>query len=75
MILIAKRYFSDQSWKFVQVTPRDDGKVVRVTINRPEVHNAFNEVLISELNSSSRLVVLTGSGANFSAGDFFDIQF
>jgi methylglutaconyl-CoA hydratase len=48
-----------------------------VTLNRPEVHNAFNETLIAELtralkaldrDESVRAVVLTGAGESFCAG-------
>ncbi len=48
-----------------------------LTLNRPKVHNAFNEELIFELTEffskkiredSLRLVVLTGSGKSFCAG-------
>ena len=48
-----------------------------LTLNRPKVHNAFNEELIVELTEfflkkiqkdSLRLVVLTGSGKSFCAG-------
>jgi methylglutaconyl-CoA hydratase len=48
-----------------------------VALNRPEVHNAFNERLIAELTSvlraldadnSVRAVVLTGQGSSFCAG-------
>ncbi len=55
-----------------------------MSIDRPDVHNAFNEVLIEELtnafkqinnsnNSSSsstnyRSIILSGKGASFSAG-------
>jgi methylglutaconyl-CoA hydratase len=55
---------------------RPDG-VVRVTLNRPDVHNAFDDRLIAELtdalarlgqNDSVRAVVLTGAGKSFSAG-------
>jgi methylglutaconyl-CoA hydratase len=50
--------------------------VLTVSLNRPEVHNAFNEDLIAEtidLFSSidveaTRLVVLQGTGKNFCAG-------
>lgn len=58
------------------VIRRDDG-VLRVQINRPEVHNAFDDVLISEAIElfeneaafeSIRAVVLSGSGPNFCAG-------
>ena len=48
-----------------------------VALNRPELHNAFNETLINELtmvlqaldaDASVRAVVLTGHGKNFCAG-------
>jgi methylglutaconyl-CoA hydratase len=51
--------------------------VATLTLNRPEVHNAFDDGLIAELtealtrlatDSAVRLLVLTGAGANFSAG-------
>jgi methylglutaconyl-CoA hydratase len=55
-----------------------DGRgVLTLTLNRPDVHNAFGPELIDELthalqqagaNPSARIVVLTGSGKSFSAG-------
>ena len=48
-----------------------------VTLNRPEVHNAFNEVLIAELTEALRAlgeadgvraVILAGNGPSFCAG-------
>lgn len=53
-----------------------DGPVVRVTLNRPEVRNAFNEDLIAELTEwatsvkggSARVAVLSGAGKVFCAG-------
>ena len=50
--------------------------VLLVTLNRPEVHNAFNDELIAEAidlfrgvgHRSVRAVVLRGSGSNFCAG-------
>ena len=53
-----------------------DGPVVRVTLNRPQVRNAFNEALISELTAwaqsatpdGARVAVLAGAGAVFCAG-------
>jgi methylglutaconyl-CoA hydratase len=53
------------------------GGVARVTLNRPEVRNAFDEVLIRKLaetfgeisgDSDIRVVVLAGSGPAFCAG-------
>jgi methylglutaconyl-CoA hydratase len=62
------------SFKTLLVEERDG--VVTVALNRPEVHNAFNDELIGEAielfdslaHSSARAVVLRGSGANFCAG-------
>jgi methylglutaconyl-CoA hydratase len=59
------------------------GAVARVTLARPDVHNAFNATLIAELRSAfaglareepSRLraVVLAGDGASFCAGADID---
>lgn len=54
-----------------------ENKIARVTFNRPEVHNAFNDVMIKELsvvfdeiekNQDIRVVVLTGKGKSFCAG-------
>ena len=53
------------------------GPVVRVTLNRPEVRNAFNEVLIEELTTwaqsvrpdgAARVAILSGAGKAFCAG-------
>jgi methylglutaconyl-CoA hydratase len=53
-----------------------DGSVVRVTLNRPDVRNAFNEELIAELTAwatsiethNTRVAVLGGAGPVFCAG-------
>lgn len=60
------------------VTIETDARgVARVTMNRPEVFNAFNEAMIAELGQAFeqlsadpavRLIVLAGSGKAFSAG-------
>lgn len=53
------------------------GRVARVVLQRPEVRNAFDDVMISELrqvfgelrdDSAVRIVVLTGEGSAFCAG-------
>ena len=53
------------------------GQVVRVTLNRPEVRNAFNEELIAELTAwaesvrttgPARVAILAGAGPVFCAG-------
>jgi methylglutaconyl-CoA hydratase len=60
---------------FVQIADHD--AVRRITLNRPELHNAFDDRLIAELTAAIeaagsdpavRAVVLTGAGASFSAG-------
>jgi methylglutaconyl-CoA hydratase len=50
--------------------------VIRVTLNRPEVRNAFNEEVIAELtawaeavpSSGARVAILAGAGSTFCAG-------
>lgn len=51
--------------------------VATLTLNRPEVHNAFDDAMIAELiamlrdlanNDQVRLLLLTANGKNFSAG-------
>jgi methylglutaconyl-CoA hydratase len=63
------------SYQFLTV--ERNGSVERVTLNRPDVRNAFNEHVISDLtawatrahdDSSLRVVVLAGAGKVFSAG-------
>lgn len=58
-------------------TATDSRGVATVTLNRPEVHNAFNAELIAELRSalerfavdqSVRAVVIAAAGKSFSAG-------
>ncbi|MCH8492174.1 MAG: enoyl-CoA hydratase/isomerase family protein [Idiomarina sp.] len=55
----------------------DNRGVARLTMNRPEVHNAFDDVIIAKLraalaevreNSAARVLVLQSAGKNFSAG-------
>ncbi|UNU74038.1 enoyl-CoA hydratase-related protein [Moraxella nasovis] len=64
-----------RQFNFIQCVIK--GAVARVWVNRPEVHNAFNAVVIRELhdcfemiNESQdiRVVVLGGRGKSFSAG-------
>lgn len=54
-----------------------EDRVARISLNRPEVHNAFNATMIRELtdafdrtrkDSAVRVVVLTGLGESFCAG-------
>lgn len=62
------------AYKTLLVDPSDG--VLNVTLNRPDVHNAFNDELIAEAidlfsnidPSAARAVVLRGTGKNFCAG-------
>jgi len=63
--------------RFETISCRIENKIARVYLNRPEVHNAFNEVMIAELtdiftritkDDEVRVVVLTGKGESFCAG-------
>lgn len=60
------------AYKTLLVEPSDG--VLTVTLNRPEVHNAFNDELIAEAIElfsnlpDARVVVLRGSGPSFCAG-------
>jgi methylglutaconyl-CoA hydratase len=59
----------------VQITR--NGGIARVTLDRPQVHNAFDDRLVADLTAALealdadpavRAVVLTGAGSTFSAG-------
>lgn len=59
------------------VSKVDDNGVHTITLNRPDVHNAFDNEVIKELivelefiedDSSARALVLTGTGKTFSSG-------
>lgn len=61
----------------VLITTIDSRGVARLTLNRPDIRNAFNEELISEIcdaigrlntDPNVRAIVLTGNGKAFSAG-------
>ena len=63
------------TYKFLKI--QIDAAVAEVTLNRPEVHNAFDEVLIAEMTdcfgalsgeAAVRAIVLQGAGASFCAG-------
>src|SRR5688572_22344099 len=65
--------------KFQHIVASTDGAVMKVELSRPEVHNAFNRLLIAELQEvfqsvgaqppgEVRVVVLSGSGPSFCAG-------
>ena len=65
----------ERKFETILVSSRD--AVATVTLHRPQVHNAFNSLMIRELaaafegakaDSSVRVVVLTGAGESFCAG-------
>ena len=64
------------SYQYLEIKSRDKG-VVHLFLNRPEIHNAFDEVLIEELthffehakgDRTVEMVVLGGNGRSFCAG-------
>jgi methylglutaconyl-CoA hydratase len=61
----------------ILLTDRRPGGSAWITLNRPQIHNAFDDRLIAELateltklaaDAAVRAIVLTGSGKSFSAG-------
>ena len=63
--------------EFVKQSRDESGKVARVTLNRPELHNAFNDQMIVELadafrtlgaDPSVRAIILDAEGKSFCAG-------
>src|SRR5215210_9218295 len=64
-------------YKFVLYEPVDDGRIVRIMLNRPDQRNAQNRGLLVELNEAFaraeaddevRVVILGGAGKMFSSG-------
>lgn len=62
---------------FQHLLVKQDGGVLTITMNRPEVLNAFNDVMLEELtetveaaaqDEAARCVVLTGAGRAFGSG-------
>jgi len=63
--------------KYETINSEITDHVCTITLNRAQVHNAFNPVMISELTSEfsyqsnnplTRVIILTGEGKSFSAG-------
>lgn len=63
--------------KFETIEVKIDQKVATVWLNRPQIHNAFNEIMIEELSwvftelgssQNVRVIVLRGKGPSFCAG-------
>ena len=65
----------DQTYSTIRCEAK--GPIVRVILNRPDVHNAFNDIMIGELLKvfrevrearGIRVVIFTGEGKSFCAG-------
>ncbi len=63
------------AYETIEISKKDD--IVTVSLNRPDVHNAMNELLMKELtqcfkdlskDEDVRCIVLTGNGKSFCAG-------
>ncbi|MCP2520467.1 enoyl-CoA hydratase/isomerase family protein [Candidatus Aminicenantes bacterium AC-335-A11] len=63
--------------KYETIIFEEKNQVAKISLNRPEVHNAFNKIMVEELsfafneiakNSKIRVVILTGEGKSFCAG-------
>ena len=61
----------------ILLTQIDSRGVATLTLNRPSVHNAFNDDLIAQIDDAFtklgadpkvRVIILTGSGKSFCAG-------
>jgi len=63
--------------KYQTIVYKKENRVAKIILNRPQVHNAFNSTMISEMldvfkeienDSMIRVIVLTGEGKSFCAG-------
>ena len=68
---------ADDDYKFILYEPLDDGRIVRIMLNRPDARNAQNRGMLVELNEAFlraeaddevRVVILGGTGKMFSSG-------
>jgi len=66
---------------FTSIKVESSPEIARLTLNRPETRNAFDEIMISEIhqaveelsaNDAVRVIVITGAGTAFSAGANID---
>ena len=63
--------------EFKTILYKKEGQVGNIIFNRPEIHNAFNSLVIDEMiqlfdeiekDSNLRVIVITGAGKSFCAG-------
>ena len=68
---------ADDDYTFILYEPLDDGRIVRILLNRPDARNAQNRGMLVELNEAFlraeaddevRVVILGGTGKMFSSG-------
>ena len=73
---MAEHHDDHNSYEHLQLRHHDDGLTV-VTLNRPDLHNAFNDEMIAELtdvfagmggDDKVRVIVLSAAGKSFCAG-------
>ena len=64
-------------YEYLKVEAFDDGRIIRITLNRPGARNAQNRGMLVELgraftaaeaDDDVRVIILTGAGPSFSAG-------
>jgi enoyl-CoA hydratase len=64
-------------YEYLEVEAFDDGRIIRITLNRPDARNAQNRGMLVELgraftaaeaDDDVRVIILTGAGPSFSAG-------
>lgn len=71
-----RSFSSASSYQFLTVSQSRNDAVVTIELNRPDVHNAFNEHVIEEITrafkssitDTTRVVILRSNGPSFSAG-------
>jgi len=68
---------ADDEYTFILYEPLDDGRIVRIMLDRPDARNAQNRGMLVELNEAFlraeaddevRVVILGGNGKMFSSG-------
>jgi enoyl-CoA hydratase len=66
-----------QTYRFIEYETLDEGRIARISLNRPRQRNAQNRGLLVELDDAFgraeaddavRVVMLKGNGPSFSAG-------
>ena len=68
---------SSDAYQYLVIEPFDDGRIARITLDRPATRNAQNRGLLEELDHALaaaetddvvRVIVLAGAGPSFSSG-------